>query len=530
MFNHHVFISYAHIDNLPLSPEQEGWISRFHQTFSVFLSQRLGGKARIWRDLKLQGNDIFSDEIVDAYRDTALLISILSPRYLRSEWCRREISEFCAHAETGTGLVIDNKARVFKIVKTPVQIDGSDTALPAVVRDSLGYDFYVQDEQGPIDLDPDFGESFRQDYLRKICIVANNAAQLIEEIEARHQRGSPSLEASPDTLAPAGRPPAQAPPTAAQPSRRTVVFLAAVSFDQRDLRELIEADLRSHGYRVLPEARLPSEDEQEHRQSLLPLLAQADCSVHLIGSGYGAVPDGPSHCSLVETHNSLAAARSREHGLRRLIWMPEGLQSDHESQRRFLTDLRQNTDLQAGADLLDGSLEDLRTLMHTTLDRLENPAPQPVAAQPSAALPEDTGTAMVYLICVQEDRKPSLPLRKWLKQQGFEVLLPAFEGDAGAVRAAHEALLRDCQAVLVFYGAGDEAWYRSVKVDLRRAPVYRDGRSLPPSLTVLASPDSDDKQDMLDLEEPNLVDARIAFETELLQPLLLQLGGSGGPP
>lgn len=79
MFNHHVFISYAHIDNLPLSPEQEGWISRFHQTFSVFLSQRLGGKARIWRDLKLQGNDIFSDEIVDAYRDTALLISILSP-------------------------------------------------------------------------------------------------------------------------------------------------------------------------------------------------------------------------------------------------------------------------------------------------------------------------------------------------------------------------------------------------------------------------------------------------------------------
>jgi hypothetical protein len=131
---------------------------------------------------------------------------------------------------------------------------------------------------------------------------------------------------------------------------------------------------------------------------------------------------------------------------------------------------------------------------------------------------------------VQEDRKPSLPLRKWLKQQGFEVLLPAFEGDAGAVRAAHEALLRDCHAVLVFYGAGDEAWYRSVKVDLRRAPVYRDGRSLPPSLTVLASPDSDDKQDMLDLEEPNLVDARMSLETELLQPLLQQLGGFGSPP
>ncbi|MFZ0408004.1 MAG: hypothetical protein WAM11_07850 [Cyanobium sp.] len=581
MFSHHVFISYAHIDNLPLSAEQEGWISRFHQTFSVFLSQRLGGRARIWRDQKLQGNDIFGDEIVDAFRDAILLVSVFSPRYLRSEWCRREVSEFCAHAEAKTGLVIDNKARVFKIVKTPVQLSRSDSALPAVVRDSLGYDFYVQDDQGPIELDPNFGETFKQDYLRKVCIVANNAARLIEEIEARHEAASPVAAPPPPGAAAhpvasskrastsAPNRPAQAerqlPEAAAQrqpdpgqkhgdrggdsgpeqpkpgdkrgrarrapaaPARRTVVFLAAASFDQRDQRELIEADLRSHGYRVLPEERLPTEDEAEHRSAVLPLLEQAQCCVHLLGSSYGAVPDGPSQQSLVELHNGLAAERSRQQPLKRLIWLPAGLRSEQPNQQRFLDDLRQKAELQAGADLLDGSLEDLRTLLHSTLDGLENPRPQ-ITAPPPSPTPAAPTTAMVYLICVQQDRKPSLPLRKWLKGEGLEVSLPAFDGDAAAVREAHEALLRDCSAALIFYGAGDEAWYRSVKVDLRRAPVYRDGLPLPPPITLLAGPDHDDKQDMVDMEEANLIDGRGDFNAELLRPLLRQLIPDGALP
>jgi hypothetical protein len=31
-FEKHLFISYAHIDNQPLPPKKEGWISRFHAT------------------------------------------------------------------------------------------------------------------------------------------------------------------------------------------------------------------------------------------------------------------------------------------------------------------------------------------------------------------------------------------------------------------------------------------------------------------------------------------------------------------
>lgn len=497
MYDNHVFISYAHIDNLPISEEQQGWISRFHQTFSVFLSQRLGSKARIWRDQKLNGNDIFGDEIVDQFQRAALLLPILSPRYVRSDWCKREIHEFCQNALQSGGLVIDNKSRVFKIVKTP--IDNHD-ALPAVVHDSLGYDFFLLEEQSPLELDPSFGERFKQDYLRKICILASDVASLLRHMETEAAAAAPIA-------------------AAAQP--RSVVFLAACSFDQRDQREIIAADLRSHGYRVLPEDRLPSDDEDSHRSAVLPLIEQADLAIHLIGRGYGAVPDGPSHQSLVELHNALAAERSRSHGLRRLIWLPEGLSSDQPDQQRFLKALRGDAACQAGADLLSGTIEELRTQMHSALDAIANPEPGPGTAASAATDP--AARRLIYLIAIHADRKASLPLRKWLKSQGIDVSLPAFEGDAAAVRRSHEQLLADCSAVVVFYGAGDDAWYRSVMMDLRRAPAYRDGRDLPAPLTVLSAPSSDDKDDLVDLEESDLIDARDGFEADALLSWLQQL-------
>jgi hypothetical protein len=119
-FKKDLFISYAHIDNQPLTPKQEGWISHFHTTLQGFLNTRLGQEAKIWRDNKLQGNDVFADEIVDQFAETAVFVSVLTPRYLNSDWCTREVREFCARAEQSGGMVFDNKARVFKVLKTPV--------------------------------------------------------------------------------------------------------------------------------------------------------------------------------------------------------------------------------------------------------------------------------------------------------------------------------------------------------------------------------------------------------------------------
>jgi hypothetical protein len=84
-----------HLDNQPLTPELDGWVTRFHEFLQAILTMRMGHKAKIWRDKKLSGNDVFADEIVAQFSKTEILVSVLSKCYVESAWCRREIEEFC---------------------------------------------------------------------------------------------------------------------------------------------------------------------------------------------------------------------------------------------------------------------------------------------------------------------------------------------------------------------------------------------------------------------------------------------------
>ena len=98
-FEYDIFISYAHIDNQPLDAGLKGWVETLHERLRVRLAQLLGEEARIWRDLKLQGNDVFADTLTEHIAKAAILVSIISPRYVKSEWCLRELNEFCRLAE-----------------------------------------------------------------------------------------------------------------------------------------------------------------------------------------------------------------------------------------------------------------------------------------------------------------------------------------------------------------------------------------------------------------------------------------------
>jgi hypothetical protein len=142
-----VFISYARIDDLPLTPGEKGWVTRFHRTLKNILSMRLGREAKIWRDDKLQGTDVFSSEIVAQFRGSAALMSIVTPRYLNSEWCTREAREFCEAAQQTGGLVIGNKSRVIKVIKTPVD-EHEAQALPTHMRNLLGFEFFYRQGRG----------------------------------------------------------------------------------------------------------------------------------------------------------------------------------------------------------------------------------------------------------------------------------------------------------------------------------------------------------------------------------------------
>ena len=93
-----VFISYAHIDNQPLAEGLKGWVETFHERLKIRLEQLTGEPARIWRDRKLSGNDVFEETLVARLSKVNILVVVLSPRYVKSDWCLRELGEFCRSA------------------------------------------------------------------------------------------------------------------------------------------------------------------------------------------------------------------------------------------------------------------------------------------------------------------------------------------------------------------------------------------------------------------------------------------------
>jgi len=482
-FEKDLFISYAHIDNKPLTPQQQGWITRFHASLEALLSMRMGGTARIWRDDKLQGNDVFANEIVDQFSHTAVLVSVLTPRYLNSEWCTREVVEFCKRAEESGGMVVENKARMFKVLKTPVDTQES---LPQVVQAVLGYEFFTFEDGTPLELDSAYGEKFAQDYNRKVGKLAWDVSQLLKTLK--------TLE--PD-LSDNGHDGQGGPtkPTVYKPT----VYLAECSYDRTQAREILEAELRRHGNAVLPDQELPRK-EVEYVAAVEGLLKRCQLSIHLVGETYDGVPVGPSGKSVVMLQNELAAKRSKSDALKRVIWVPEGTHSDQAQQQAFIDALHQDAEAQIGADLITADIEGLKTSIHAILTKLEKPEPQLPLEQADQA-------KRIYLICNEKDRKTktTVPLRKFLRDQGFKVEIPAFEGDATAVREAHQQAMTNCEAVILFYGAGDEAWKRTLDTELKKMPGYRSGKPLLASYTFLADPKSTDKEDLIDMEEPNLI-------------------------
>jgi hypothetical protein len=486
-FQIHLFISYAHMDNEPLNGEPEGWVSQFHRSLETMLSMRMGRKAEIWRDKKLSGNDNFGPEILAQFPKTALLISVLTPRYVDSDWCTREVREFCKAAEQAGGVVMENKSRVIKVIKTPVE---DESPLVEAMRNTLGYPFYVfSDDQAPIELDPAYGPDIAQKYNLKVAKLVWDISQQIKKLETT---GNERLIE----------------PLASKPT----VYLAESSWDQRQAREALEAELRLHGYSVLPDRPLPRE-ETSYLAEVGRLLERSSLSIHLVGATYGAVPDGPSQKSIVVLQNEAAVERSRKEGLRRLIWVPEGTSARQVEQQQFIDTLQKSVEAQFGADLMICDLETLKDVIHATLKKLQKPStPQ-----------SPPGEQLVYLIFEGRDRQATIPLRRFLKNQGLDIQIPLFEGDAATVRQNNQDLLAQCDGVIVFYGAGDESWKRTVDSDLRKIKGSRVAKGPMARCTYLAEPATDDKRDLIELEEPDVMNGLGGFSEAGMQPFLQKL-------
>lgn len=464
-FEKDIFISYAHIDNESMVDGDKGWITEFHRSLEIRLSQLLGQKPVIWRDQKLQGNDVFGDEIVDQFENVAIFLSIISPRYVKSEWCTKEVIEFQKASEKNIGLRHKNKSRIFKLIKTPVPFEDH----PEAMKDLLGYEFYKMDpgtgrakEFGRM-----FGQESERDYWVKLDDVAHDIVDLLNAIK--------DSESTTTTTT-----------TNIEKKERIgsdiSVYLAETSYDLKELREDIKRDLIEHDFHIYPDRQL-SLIAPELNEQVSEMLNESKLSIHLIGNSYGIVPEGTDKSKIV-LQNEVAAEQSKEKGLKRLIWLPQNITIEDNRQESFIASLKTNSDLQKGAEIFETPLEELKFAIYDRLKEKEKPTADldQGGADGIEKIPE------IYLICDQKDLEHIPDIEDYLYDQGFNVTLPVFEGDESQVRLDHQENLLNTDAVIIFYGLGNELWMRSKVRELMKIAGYGRKKPLVNKAVLIADP------------------------------------------
>ncbi|NIQ59512.1 MAG: hypothetical protein GWN71_41055, partial [Gammaproteobacteria bacterium] len=141
-----VYISYAPVDDKPLSPGQEGWISQFQRNLETRIEQLSGEPVKVIQRPPVD-DEPASEQLIDAVPTAKAMVSVVSPPFVKSPGCAREAEVFWKSARDAGNLRLEDRTRLLKVVKTPVADSDLPEPLDEVFSDLLSFDFFSVDPE-----------------------------------------------------------------------------------------------------------------------------------------------------------------------------------------------------------------------------------------------------------------------------------------------------------------------------------------------------------------------------------------------
>lgn len=430
-----VLIIFSSRDNESVDKNESGWISQFKRFLELMLAQVLGEKPNI---LLKDEHDSLTSPNLD---NVATLVAILSKNFIQSGQCLDHLEMFYkASASSGTPGKIN---RVFKVFKSPL----SNAEQPSRLRELNGYDMYQ--------LDPNSGETSEytdyfsthaeRQYWMKMVDLAYDIYDTLLQL-----KGEGSLIDN-------------------RIYTRKTIYLAETGHDMTVQRNIIKRELQRHGYLVLPNQTLTGK-YAELEKVIQKDIEESDLSIHLISAAYGEIPE-ESDKSLPESQLLLAAQKSKQANDRninfsRLIWLSPNMAQLSERQKVFVERIKSDIESQDNTEILQMPIEDFKVIMREELlDQITQPGGN------------HENNRIIYLMHDRIDHHDIKPFAEIIKENGFQVLMPEFEGDLMSVRKKHIENLINFDAAIIFKGKVNEQWVRMKMLDLLKAPGY--GRKKP---------------------------------------------------
>lgn len=446
-----VLISYAEVDNEPLRPGDEGWISQLQRNLKIRMEQLSGEEVKISR---LSGKAFESigsgGGIAKEMSEAKAVVPVISPPFTNSAGCQKEM-EIIYNPETissQTGSGEPTEAKVVNAIKMPVTLESAPNSISSVISSCPGLEFFEREPStGKVrEFHESFGEDSRQRYYERVYDLAY---ELCESIKQR----SPSDKS-----------------TGTEREKKQKIFLAPTTSELTKEYDTVKRELKEHGYHVVPDCPLPL-SLNEMNEALEAMITDCVTSIHLMGHNYGLIPEG-STASIGEILLRFTAEKSSQ-GLKRFIWSPREFSEGEAKQVELLERIQEDPALHSAAELIEGSISTLKRDIFRVIEEQKKKSEEDANKE----IKPVTDSKLIYLICEQRDEEAVEALEDYLFKEGLEVCLPAFDGDEADVKALHQENLINCSGALVYYGAAPRAWTDIKLRDLIKAVGY--GRENP---------------------------------------------------
>ena len=456
-FSNDIFISYSHIDDQAV--DGPGWVTDFHRRLVIEVEEELGAKVQVWRDKRISGATDFTRDLDRQVRGSAMLLAILSPGYVNSRWCDWELTGFAGSRRTGD-LWVDTKCRAVKIFKRP-----ADVGALRVLAETEGLRFFDVDSSN--DLAHEM-EGSAELYKHRLTELGHDIGFVLRAMR-----------------------------------KARTVFLGTATSSLHDQRERVRQELAGRQYRILEPPDGPADDQVRLGATV------RESALSVLFYDRTAAPKDPA---------DTAAARERrvamEQQATQIVVVHE--QPGEPSHPWDELDAKAR-----GSTKVEWLIEPQpHALYHTVLQMLEaQPAATPSGPDPSppvepatradlshvAGFPAADGAGSrelirVYLVCDQRDHpllesNRARKVRDYLLSLGYEVKLPLAEhDDASQFSRDNRTKLKQCDAVLLYWGTARQAWFDQRLGELTQARGWRQGRAFAALGAYVAEPENPVKQ------------------------------------
>ncbi len=426
-FEHDLFISYAHVDNLAATGKLP-WVEEFHKRLDIALAQRIGrmGMVKIWRDKKLEGDHLFDQTISEGLEKAALFVALTSNGYLASDYCQQELKAFHKKADAASfGLQIGDRSRIYVALLNNIP----PTRWPEEYGRITGHPFHDAEDDDAFGLPSDLTE---KPFDKQLRALADSLYRMLLAFKEAATSGHPSTQQE----------------TTEDAEEGPTVFFADVTDSLRPRRKRVINELERKGIHVVT-GMPPPYDATTHEARVKAVLQNADLSVHLLDEFAGREIDGEAGTTYPRKQVDLALSLDAAP----LIWIPKGIgpeqvADEQQEHRDFLDRLENGVRDQGAFDFVRGTSAELAPQI---IEKLK---------QRQASAEADAVTQAVLVDTHLKDQLFAFELSRFLLENKIQPYINPQEDDPTKNTDLLEARLNEVSMLMILYGSVNENWVR----------------------------------------------------------------------